>query len=144
MSRKMCSDLEVRLTNGRIGFLQDLLKGLGRIFFRKHEEGLATEREEIRSEGAEWDQQSDFVYRCHSHTVLMKTKWWCFYHPCHRSFRFSSNRKQVKEATWTWITCHIFRISSNLASRMHHSRIIVLIFSNSSGGLLLALWPYRM
>lgn len=74
MSRKMCSDIEARLTNGRIGLLPDLLTGLGRIFCRKHEESPATEREEIRSEVTVGDQQSDFVSRCHSHTVLMKTK----------------------------------------------------------------------
>jgi hypothetical protein len=53
MSRKICSDLGVRLTNGRIGLLQDLLTGLGRIFYRKHEESPATERERIRSVAAE-------------------------------------------------------------------------------------------
>jgi hypothetical protein len=74
MNRKMCSDLEMRLTNGRIELLPDLLTGLERILYRKHEESPPTEREEIRSEVAVGDQQSDFVYRCHSHTVLMKTK----------------------------------------------------------------------
>jgi hypothetical protein len=41
MTRKMGSDLEVRLTNGRIGFLVDLLTGLERIFHGKHEESPA-------------------------------------------------------------------------------------------------------
>jgi hypothetical protein len=57
----MGSDLEVRLTYGHIELLQDLLKGLGRISYRKHEEGLATGKEEIPIEGTlcERDEQSD-------------------------------------------------------------------------------------
>lgn len=47
MRREISSDLEVKLTYGHIGLLQDLLKGFGRISCRKHEEGGETGKGEI-------------------------------------------------------------------------------------------------
>jgi hypothetical protein len=47
MRREIGSDLEVKLTYGHIELLQDLLKGFGRISYRKHDEDLATGKEEI-------------------------------------------------------------------------------------------------
>jgi hypothetical protein len=66
----------VKLTYGHIELLQDLLKGLGRISCRKHEEDGTTRKEEIPIEKTvyERDEQSDFMCRCPFHTVLVRTK----------------------------------------------------------------------